>query len=284
VAQRRGQASTGAPVTAAVAPPATAEAESRQKRSRLSQEDIPSYSLDQALRVPQAIADSYAFRPTRSMNVAHAMNMTPSSGSFRMVTGAAVAYGLTTAGGQAPEIGITPLGLRIVRPTSEGDDIAAKREAFLRPRIIGEFLRRYDGAPIPSDEIAKNVLQEQGVPTDRLVGVFDMIIEGAITVGFLRDISGKRYVDLVGAPGPVPTNDDDAASQPTPLIGTVPQTLPASSPAPVAVSVGQGIHINIEIHIAADASSATIEDIFRNMRRYVLTADGQVDNGPTNSG
>jgi hypothetical protein len=234
--------------------------------------------------VPQAIADNYAFKPTRAMNVAHAMNMTPSSGSFRMITGAALAYGLTTAGGQAPEIGITPLGLRIVRPTSEGDDIAAKREALLRPRIIGEFLRRYDGAAIPSDEIAKNVLQEQGVPTDRLAGVFEMIIEGATAVGFLRVISGRRYVDLVGTPDLAPTDGDDSLSQQTPVISAVPQTLPVSPPAPVAVSVGQGIHINIEIHIAADASSATIEDIFRNMRRYVLTADGQVNNDPTNSG
>jgi hypothetical protein len=171
-----------------------------------------------------------------------------------------------------------------VRPTVEGDDIAAKREALLRPKIIGDFLRHYDGAAIPSDEIAKNVLQEQGVPTDRLADVFDMIIEGASAVGFLRDISGKRYVDLVGAPDLVQSNYEDAPS-PQELVATAaPQALPISSAAPVAVSIGQGIHINIEIHIAADASSATIEDIFRNMRRYVLTADGAANNDPASSG
>lgn len=36
------------------------------------------------------------------------------------------------------------------------------------------------------------------------------------------------------------------------------------------MSVGPGIHINIEIHIAADATSETVEGIFKNMRRYVL--------------
>ncbi len=45
-------------------------------------------------------------------------------------------------------------------------------------------------------------------------------------------------------------------------------SLQVHPPAP-AVSVGPGIHINIEIHIAADALSETIEEIFRNMRRYV---------------
>lgn len=96
------------------------------------------------------------------MNVAGAMGMTPTSGPFRMITGAAVAYGLTSGAAQAPEIGITPLGMRVVRPTTEGDDIAAKREALLLPNVIGEFLRDDDGAALPSDAIARNVLQERG--------------------------------------------------------------------------------------------------------------------------
>jgi hypothetical protein len=43
--------------------------------------------------------------------------------------------------------------------------------------------------------------------------------------------------------------------------------------AAVPASVGSAIHINIEIHIAADASSETIEDIFKNMRRYVISGE-----------
>lgn len=31
-----------------------------------------------------------------------------------------------------------------------------------------------------------------------------------------------------------------------------------------------GLHVNVEIHIAADAKPATIEEIFRNMRKYLL--------------
>jgi hypothetical protein len=37
------------------------------------------------------------------------------------------------------------------------------------------------------------------------------------------------------------------------------------------------VHINIEIHIAADATSETVEEIFRNMRRYVLNDGTQPD-------
>jgi len=131
----------------------TSEA-AKPKVARLSQTEVPSYPLDQAMRVVTAIADNYAYAPTRPILVASAMGMTPSSGGFRGMTGAAVAYGLTSGASNAPEIGLTPLGLRIVRPTSEGEDLSAKRDAVLKPRIIGEFLRQYDNAALPPDAIA----------------------------------------------------------------------------------------------------------------------------------
>jgi hypothetical protein len=274
-----------APAIAIPSPAAAPAAIGPKKlRARLLQEDVPGYSLDQALRVAKAIAENYAYKPTRPMHVAGAMGMSPTSGPFRSITGASVAYGLTTGAAQAPEIGITSLGMRVVRPTSEGEDIAAKREAILRPKVVGEFLRAYDGAALPNDTIAKNVLQEKGVPAERLDDVLELIVEGAKAVGFLRDIGGKRYVDLAG-PAPTAEAEIDPVSWAPAPVAAMPATrgFPVRATAPVAVSVGPGIHINIEIHIAADASSSTIEDIFKNMRRYVLSGDGQLDDGQTDA-
>jgi hypothetical protein len=143
-------------------------------------------------------------------------------------------------------------------------------------------LTQWRSAAVPTDDIAKNVLQELGVPTDRVADVLDLITQGAASVGFLQDISGRRYVDL--ASQPVSTGASDAAD-------IVPQSAPPAVRSPLlpvkhtpspTVSMGQGVHINIEIHIAADASSTTIEDIFRNMRRYVLNGDGAADNNVAN--
>jgi hypothetical protein len=256
-------------------PSATAEApDGAEKSTRISQEDVPAYSLDQALRVPHAIADNYAYKPTRPLNVAGAMKVSPSSGPFRMLAGASIAYGLTTGGAYAPEIGITPLGLRIVRPTVEGDDRAAKREALLRPKIIGDFLRQYDGAALPGDSIARNVLIEKGVPPTRIDDVFLLIVESAEAVGFIKDINGKKYVDLAGTdlapPTPAPSTPADVA--PHAIAGAQ-----VAAPMAPAAMVSPGVHINLEIHIAADASAQTIEEIFKNMRRYVLTNDGASD-------
>jgi predicted nucleotide-binding protein len=168
-------------------------------RSYVSQADVPAMSLDKALKVPSAIGDNYGYKPTPPLQVAMALEIQPSSSGFRMVTGAAIAYGLTAGGYNADAISITPLGLRIVRPTSEGDDFAAKREALLRPRVIREFLQKYNNAPVPKDAIAQNVLLEMGVPQGRVGEVFKLIIDGAQAVGFLREIKDRKYVDLTGA-------------------------------------------------------------------------------------
>jgi len=170
------------------------------KRSYLSQVDVPGCVLEDALRVPRAIADNYAAKPASPLNVAAALEMQPNAGQFRRLSGAAIAYGVTTGGPQASEIAITPLGIRIVLPTKEGDDVLARREALLRPRVIGEFLQKYNAAPLPRADIAVNVLLAMGVPKDRADEVLDFIVQGAESVGVLREIKGRKYVDLGGVP------------------------------------------------------------------------------------
>jgi hypothetical protein len=167
------------------------------ERVYLSQSEVPALSLEQALRVPTAIAE-YGAKPVSAVNLAMALDMSPSSGTFRALCGAAIAYGLTAGGYNANQIAISPLGRRIVKPTQEGDDLLAKREALLRPRIIKSFLERYDGSAVPREEIAINVLVELEVPHERAAKVLNLILEGAQEVGFLHEIKGKSYVELRG--------------------------------------------------------------------------------------
>ncbi len=213
------------------------------QRSYVSQADVPAGSLDRALRIPRAIADNYGYKPTSPLQVAVALDVQPSSSSFRMLTGAAIAYGLTAGGYNAETISITPLAMRIVRPTTEGDDIAAKREAFLKPRVIREFLQKYDRAPIPRDDIARNVLIDLGVPTDRTGEVLTLIVEGAGELGFLQQIKDRTYADLSvvktlfeAKPAAVLTNgeragDDDQDATERPIL------MPTPTPSALARTV-----------------------------------------------
>lgn len=45
------------------------------KRVRLSQTEVPGYTLEQALRVPRAIADNFAYKPAKPSLVSQAMGM-----------------------------------------------------------------------------------------------------------------------------------------------------------------------------------------------------------------
>ncbi|HEX4156166.1 MAG TPA: TIR domain-containing protein [Acidobacteriaceae bacterium] len=209
------------------------------QRKYVSQADVPASPLERALRIPRAIADNYGYKSTSPLQVAVALDVQPSSSNFRMLTGAAIAYGLTSGGYNADTISITPLAMRIVRPTSEGDDTAAKREAFLKPRVIREFLQKYDRAPIPRDDIARNVLMEIGVPTDRTAEVLSLIVEGARELGFLQQIKDRTYVDLSSAKAPVEGKAMDTAStnaSEKDLGSTVEQAAEPNTPPPAVVT------------------------------------------------
>lgn len=186
------------------------------KGNYVSQSDVPSCSLDKALKIAETIAENYGYKASTPLEVASAMNVSPAAGPFKMLTGASIAYNLTEGGYAADRIAISPLGLRIVRPTDEGDDLSAKREALLKPRVIREFLQKYSGAQIPKDTIATNVLSTFGVPQGRAANVFQLIIEGAESVGFLRTIKDRKWVDLLGTQGPRTVDESDVENETVP--------------------------------------------------------------------
>jgi predicted nucleotide-binding protein len=169
-----------------------------QKRTKVSQADIPSMSLEKATRVPVAIADNYGSHPTRPIDLATALNMTPSSGGFRMLCGASLGYGLTDGGPNAPVISLSNLGQRVVSPTDVDDDKHALRTAALNPTVAQKFYAKYDGSPLPPKNIAMNVLATFDVPRDRTSAVYDLLIENANFVGFLKKIKDKDYIDTGG--------------------------------------------------------------------------------------
>ena len=195
---------------------ASAESSQPQGRKRIRQTEVPSLQLTNALRVAQAIAENYAKHPTRPIDVAAALNMTPSSGGFRTLCGASIGYGLTAGGANAQEITITDLGMKIVSPLAEGDDVVAKRQAVLTPGVERQFLERYDGSPLPADNIAQNVLEAFGVPASSASRVHQVILANAEHVGFVKTIKDKQFIDLGGGE---PTIEPDGADQAISLEG-----------------------------------------------------------------
>jgi len=170
-----------------------------QKRAYVKQSDVPMTSLEYAMRMPQAILDHYAGKPVTPLQLAKAVEMDPKGSQIRVLSGAAIAFGLVDGGVQATSISVTPLARRILRPVVEGEDILAKREAVLLPRVFGDFLRQYDGNAFPRTDIALNVLEDMGVPREKAAEVLERIDSSARSVGFIEEIKGKTYVTLQGA-------------------------------------------------------------------------------------
>ncbi len=85
-------------------------------------------------------------------------------------------------------------------------------------------------------------------------------VTGAAPAACLVPLVDPR-LDLVVPPAPTVT---------LPAVVTPPTTLPPA----VILKTSPAIHINLEIHIAADATPDTVEEIFKNMRKYVLD-DGE---------
>ena len=77
-----------------------------QKRSYLKQSDVPMTTLDEALRVPQAILDHYAGKPSSPLHVAKALNVDTGGSQFKVISGASIAFGLIDGGAQATVISV----------------------------------------------------------------------------------------------------------------------------------------------------------------------------------
>lgn len=185
------------------------------KRTYMKQSDVPIAGLEDALRIPKAIFEHYAGKPTAPLHVAKALNVDPLGSQIRVLSGASIAFGLIEGGAQAASISLTPLATRIVRPKTEDEDTQARREAVLGPRVFREFLERYNGHAFPRSDIAVNVLEEMGVPRAKATEVLERLEGSANAVGFLHSIKDKLYVDLSGAVVPVPVADEEGTDKST---------------------------------------------------------------------
>lgn len=198
------------------------KSEPEPKRAYLKQSDVPMASLDDALRVAQAIFDHYAGKPISPFQLGKALNLDPKGSQLKVLTGAAIAFGLIEGGAQAAAISVMDLARRILRPKEENADQAAKREATLKPRIFGDFLRQYDSHPFPRQDIALNVLEEMGVPRPKTEEVLKRIDESARSVGFIEEIKGKNYVSLQGATHVLPAEAPESKETPAEQVDSQP--------------------------------------------------------------
>jgi predicted nucleotide-binding protein len=248
-----------------------------KKRGYLSQADVPSMSLDHALKVPRAIMENYAGSPTAPLKVAKALDIEPKGSKLKMHCGASLAYGLIDGGAQASLISLTDLAKRILKPLKEGDDEIAKREAFLKPKVVGDFLKKYNEAQVPRDDIARNMLEEFGVPKERTEETLKLIMFGAEQAGFIQEIKGKKYVDLNGAgASAVAPKENGVVITPESITATEEQKTHVSGevvlPAVLPPTAGSNDQRRKKVFLAHGKSKALVEPLKKLLRLGELEA------------
>ena len=170
--------------------------ENEKKFNKMSQGDMPRFPLKEAITIAETLRDNFASQDASPIDLAKSVGRSPTSSSWRFLTGAAVAYGLTTAAYNATSIALTPLGDQIVNPTEEGADKEGLMTALIRPTILKAFYEKYDGSKFPNIDIAKNVLRQLGVPHDRTEEAVKIVIENAKYTGIMTEVGGNQFIQL----------------------------------------------------------------------------------------
>lgn len=178
---------------------------SAEKRTYFKQADFPQVTLQQAQKISSAIVENFAGDGGSPPDIALALGISPTSSAWPALAGASIAYGLTEGGVNANAIKLTPLGRRLVAPEQEGEDIVARREAILKPRILKEFFERYRRAKLPNDVIAANVLKALSLPTERVQPALETIKANGRYAGIIRETPTGPFVNLDSPGVPAPT-------------------------------------------------------------------------------
>jgi hypothetical protein len=175
------------------------------KRTYFKQADFPQTILQQAQKIASAIVDNFAGKEGSPPDIALAIGVSPTSSAWPSMAGSSIAYGLTDGGVNANSIKLTPLGRKLVAPEQEGDDLAARREAIMKPRICKEFFERYRRAKFPNDMIASNVLKTLGIPAKRVQSALQVVKANGRYAGIIRDTPTGPFVNLDSPGVPAPT-------------------------------------------------------------------------------
>jgi len=155
--------------------------------TRVSSNDLPKRSLEDALSVAKAISDSFAGKNATWEDIAGALGISPNNPNKKYMLWSAAAYGIVVSDDGA-RYSVSETGRKILSPTYEGEDREGKVKAIAAPKILARFFSDYGGSKLPAGEIFKNVLEQKyGVPKVRVDEAVQLILSNARFAGLLDD-------------------------------------------------------------------------------------------------
>lgn len=228
---------------------------------RFSQSDFPRNTLQDAQRIAVGLWENYAGRSASPPDVALAIGVSPTSSAWRVLCGSSAAYELTTGGYNADQIALTALGRRLTAPEAEGDDLAARVDAVLKPRLMREFFERYRRAKFPIDTVGQNVLVGLGLPKDRASEALEILKANGRYAGIIRDTPTGPFVNLDSPAIPAPVATPLRGGEADEGISEISATAAVSPPPPVSASPTQTQESNRRVFVSHGKQRAFVTQL-----------------------
>jgi hypothetical protein len=172
-------------------------------KPRVSAEDLPRKTLEEAIKLADAIHSSFAGQATPWNDLANALGIGGQTNATKYLFWSAVAYGVVNKE-EGNSFSLAEIGRKILAPLYEGEDREGKIKALLTPNVLSKFYTDYNGHPLPSDEIFPNVLERKyGVPRERVTEAQSLILANGEYAGIIKTQGEKRTV-VLGTDAAVP--------------------------------------------------------------------------------
>ncbi len=134
---------------------------SKTQKGKKPRRSFPIVTLEEALKIPQAIKAKNNGHPWESELVAQACGMTHKTNKFFYHSTAARDYGLTVGTRDTPSMELTELGKAIVYADNPDLERQKKIEAFFKVEKFKQVYDHYNGSNLPEEQYVSNALENK---------------------------------------------------------------------------------------------------------------------------
>jgi len=157
--------------------------------------DFPKHSLEEALKVAEALENANGGKPLPPVETATALGLSPGGSGFKMILSSSIRYGLTSGSYNQERISLEELGRNIVEPKSPREKRSALVTAAFLPTTFKSIYEYYKGKKLPEASFFQNtVVREFEVPrehAEKCISVFNANIE---FLGLVRVATTGRWL------------------------------------------------------------------------------------------
>lgn len=157
--------------------------------------DFPKHTLQEALRVPQALEDANAGQPLPPIETAGALDMSPGSSEFRVILSSSIKYGLTSGSFNSERVSLEEQGPNIVEATGEEAKRNALVQAALTPSTFKLIYQHFKGKKLPEQTFFENtIVREFDVPREHAKRCIEIFAKNAEYVGLVRTLPSGKWL------------------------------------------------------------------------------------------